>query len=379
MKMQQSVIHSHFHGEKVRPLVAGSDFAMDEYQDLSNIGIGGYDLIVEAAQIYPKYAEAISIGMDAIQQPITTPSNAVPLQFLQNWMPGHVGIATAVRQADEILGVSTIGNWEDEQVVIRSIEITGTVAPYSDTSNTPLTTWNPNYVTRTVQRFESGILVGRLEEARVARIQENSSAIKRNAATLNQSIQRNLVGFYGYNSGNDRTYGILNDPNLLAYNNAYVDPVTSSALWSNKTTQGMIQDIILAVAGLMNQSKGLITDKTPMSLVLPTNCVPYLGKITDFGISVRSWIYQTYPNMRIVSCPQFQLANGGANVFYLYADSVEDGLSTDDNRTWIQVVPARFQLVGVQQMTKGFQEAYTMATAGAICKRPYAVYRVTGI
>jgi hypothetical protein len=377
--MEQSVIHSHVYGEKIRPFEAGVDFALDDYEDLKAIGIGGYDTIANMASIHPEYAKAISFGMDAIQQPITTPSNAVPLQFLQNFMPGHVGIATAVRQADGILGLSTIGSWEDEQVIVRTIEIAGTTAPYSDTSNTPLTTWNPNFVQRTVTRFETGILVGRLEEARVSRIQENSAAIKRNAATLNLAIQRNLIAFYGYNSGNDKTYGMLNDPNLLSYNNAYVDPVTSSALWSNKTFQGITQDLRLAVAGLMTQSQGIIDVSTPMTLVLPTSRVAYLAVTTDFGISVESWIKQTYPNMRIVSCPQFQLANGGANVFYLYADAVNDGLSTDDNRTWMQVVPARFQTIGVQQMTKGYQEAYLMATAGAICKRPYAVYRVTGI
>lgn len=377
--MEQSVIHSHLYGEHIRPLQEGVDYAMDEYHDLAKIGIGGYDRIVNMAMNNTDYAAAITVGMDAIQQPITTPSNAVPLQFLQNFMPGHVGIATAVRQADLILGASTIGSWEDEQVVIRTIEIGGTVAPYSDTSNTPYTSWNPNFVQRTVVRFETGILVGRLEEARVSRIQENSAAIKRNAATLNLSIQRNAIGFYGYNSGNDKTYGMLNDPNLLSYNNAYVDPVTSSALWSNKTFQGITQDIRLAVAGLMTQSQGIIDVTTPMTLVLPTSRVAYLAVTTDFGISVESWIKQTYPNMRIVSCPQFQTANGGANVFYLYADAVNDGLSTDDNRTWLQVIPARFQTVGVQQMTKGYQEAYLMATAGAICKRPYAVYRTTGI
>jgi hypothetical protein len=379
--MQHSEIHSHVYGEKARALKAGTDFALDEYEDLSSFGVGGYDEIAHMARIHPKYAREIThgFGMDAIQQPVTTMSNAVPLQFLQNWMPGHVAIATAVRQIDLLTGIMTIGSWEDEQIIIRTMEMTGTTTPYSDTSNTPLTTWNPNYVQRTVVRFEAGMMVGRLEEARTARIQENSAALKRDGATLNLAIQRNVIGFYGYNSGHNNTYGMLNDPNLLSYNNAYTDPVTSSTLWSDKTFQGIIQDIRLAVAGLALQSQGLINDKTPMTLVLPTNIVPYLNVTTDYGISVKTWLKDAYGNMRIESCPQFEQANGSANVFYLYADSVEDGLSTDDNRTWLQVVPAKFQVVGVQQMTKGYKEDYTMATAGVVCKRPYAVYRVTGI
>ncbi len=91
------------------------------------------------------------------------------------------------------------------------------------------------------------------------------------------------------------------------------------------------------------------------------------------------WLQTTYPNVRVVSAPQLNFANGGANVFYLFADVVNDGASTDDMRTFIQVVPAKLQLLGVQKLTKGYEEDYTNATAGVMCKRPYAVYRGSGI
>ena len=76
--------------------------------------------------------------------------------------------------------------------------------------------------------------------------------------------------------------------------------------------------------------------------------------------------------------PNLNKANGGANVFYLYAEEINDG-STDDNRVWVQVVPAKFMALGVDQGAKGITEDYTNATAGVMCKRPYAVYRATGI
>jgi hypothetical protein len=83
--------------------------------------------------------------------------------------------------------------------------------------------------------------------------------------------------------------------------------------------------------------------------------------------------------VRVVSAPQLNNANGNANVFILFADAVNDGLSTDDNKTFIQVVPATFQLLGVQQLAKGYEEDYSNATAGVMVKRPYAVYRASGI
>jgi hypothetical protein len=55
------------------------------------------------------------------------------------------------------------------------------------------------------------------------------------------------------------------------------------------------------------------------------------------------------------------------------------GSSTDDRRTFIQPVPARFQVLGVEQLAKAYIEDYTNATAGVICKRPFAVSRISGI
>jgi len=50
-------------------------------------------------------------------------------------------------------------------------------------------------------------------------------------------------------------------------------------------------------------------------------------------------------------------------------------MSTDGGKTFIQPVPAKFQVLGVQQLTKGYEEDYTNATAGIMVKRPWAVTR----
>ncbi len=79
-----------------------------------------------------------------------------------------------------------------------------------------------------------------------------------------------------------------------------------------------------------------------------------------------------------MSAPQLNAANGGANVFYLFADAVSD-LSSDDGTTFAQLVPAKFQVLGVQQMTKGYEEDYSNASAGVMVKRPWACVRYSGI
>lgn len=317
-------------------------------------------------------------GMDA-QSPVTSPSIAVPIQFLQQWMPGFVRVLTAARKADELMGISTVGSWEDEEIVQGILEPIGNAVPYGDYTNVPLSSWNANFVPRTVVRFEKGLKVGSLEAARSARIRVDTAAEKRGSAALSLEIQRNLVGFNGFNSGDNRTYGFLNDPGLPAYVTAAATGTGSSTNWSKKTMLQIIADIQGMAAALQNQSQDTINPQdTDTTLAVATVVYQYLATPSDLGYSVIKWMKDTYPRMRVCSAPQLNAANGGANVAYMYADKVDDGAS-DDSRVWLQCVPAKFQTLGVEKNSKSYVEDYSCATAGAMCKRPYAVYRLTGV
>lgn len=367
---KQSVIHSHIPAQAVHALVG---FDAKEYESLGRIGINISPRIVRKMmkEIY---------GMDSIQQGLTAPTIVTPIQFLQNWMPGFVAIMTAARKADDIMGLTTVGNWEDEEVVQPVLETTGTAVPYGDLTNTPLSNYNVQFEQRTIVRFEEGLKIGILEEARAAKINISSADAKRKGAGQALEIQRNQVAFYGYNDGANRTYGFLNDPNLPAYVTVAAG-ASMSAQWPSKTYLEIIADIRSAVSALRTQSQDTIDpEKVDLTMAISTNRVDYLSVTSNLGAStsVRQWLNATYPRIRVVSAPQLNGANGGANVFYLFADRVDDA-STDDGRSIVQVVPSKFQVLGVQQLIKGYEEAYSNATAGVMVKRPYAFVRRSGI
>ena len=370
MSKQVTKIHSTLDAKHVASLIAGKHFDVSDYKELEKIGIG-FDGKALAEMARFAYA------MDTIQQPVTTASIAVPVQFLQNWLPGFVKVLTAARKIDEIIGYSTIGSWEDEQIVQPILENLNVATPYGDKTNVPLSNWNVNYNTRNVVRFESGMLVDSLEEARASRARINSGEMKRESCGLALEIQRNMLGFYGYNAGNNNTYGFLNDPNLPSY-----VQVASGALgrtWAVKTFQEITADIRAAAVAIQTNTQDTIDPfNMEITLAIATAAVGYLSVTTDYGVSVRDWITQTYPKMRIVSAPQLNAANGGLNVFYMFADKVTD-LSTDDGRAFIQVVPAKFQLLGVQRTAKGYVEDYANASAGVMTKRPYLIVRYYNI
>jgi len=339
------------------------------YAGLCDLGIGMDDNSISK----------IMAAMDALEPTVTTASITTPVQFLQSWLPGFVKVMTAARKIDTLTGILTAGSWEDEEIVQGIMEVTGTSQPYGDYTNTPLSSWNTNFERRTIVRFEEGMKVGVLEEARAAKMRVNSAEGKREAAGLALEIQRNYIGFYGYNSGANRTYGFLNDPNLPAYVAVADNGGGTSKLWSTKTFLEITADIREAIIALVTQSGGLIDPvNDPLTLALPTQSVEYLGVTSTFGNSVQDWITKTYPKMRVENAPELYQANGGASVFYVYAEQVNDS-STDGGRTFVQVVPSKFQVLGVQKLTKGYEEAYTNATAGVLCKRPWAVVRRTGI
>lgn len=383
--MDISVSRSRLAPHQVKPLaITAQDIPdMRAVRQLEAIGIGFEPGYLQAG------AARLAAAMDAwTPQPfgsnvaapvsITGPSIVAPIQFLQNWLPGFIKVLTAARKIDELLGIETIGNWRDEWVVQGIVEPMGAIDVYKDSTNVPLSDWNPNWLQRTIVRFESGILVGRLEQARASAALINSDAEKRAAAALRLEIWRNLVGFYGFNSGNNNTYGLLNDPSLPAY--VTVADGAAGFTWALKTFLEITQDIITAMNQLQTQSQDNIDPQTTATtLAIPMQVAQQLSKMNELGtLDVRMWLKATYPKCRVVSAPQFGAANGGSNVFYLWADFVEDG-GTDDKRWAAQIVPVKFMALGVEQRVKSYLEDFTNATAGVFVKRPYAVVRYSGI
>lgn len=354
----RSKIHSSFTG---RELVARGPLMLTEDQALRAVG----------------QLQSIGIGMDSALVGPAGGNLGTPAQFLQNWLPGVVRQVTKIRNADALMGVETVGAWEDEEVIQTASELTGKAELYGDAANIPLANYNATYERRSIIRFEQGVMMGTLEESRAAKANSSMGVEKRAAAADSLDSIRNRVAFFGYNQPDTRVFGFLNDPNLPAYAN--VAAGTGGLPWSGKTFLEITKDIREAVNALVVQSGGNVRPQAvDITLALPLGFEEYMGVTSDFGVSVADWLSKTYPRIRVESAPELTGANGGANVFYLYAERVEDG-STDGGAVIAQIVPARFQALGTEKRAKGVVEDYTNALAGVMCRRPWAVIRRSGI
>lgn len=347
----------------------------DNVRSLAKVGIHVSDF---AAQSY-----AHAYGMDAaVSIPGLTVNaaqgNSPYMQFLQAWLPGQVQVITAARKADELMGVVTAGAWEDEEVIQEILELVGVAQPYTDYANIPLSSWNLTYEKRGVVRFEEGFQVGELEGLRSGRIGIDAATTKRAAAQLALDVSRNRVAFFGYNGATSYPiYGYLNDPGLPAY--ITVPAGAAGTTWDKKTYAEIVKDLLTALSALRTKSKEVIDPKTtPINLDVASEKVDYLSTPNDLGETPYDWLKENYPNVTVKSAIELDDANGGADVFYMYAESVAES-GTDGGGVIDQIVPSRFRALGVDVSCKIVTEDFTNATSGAMAKRPFAMYRASGI
>jgi len=383
MARELSVTRSKLAGRKIKPFVMGS-VTDQAVMSLAKIGLV-FDHATVSDQI-EKLGKAgafspTNVSMDtAFAPPSTTASIPTPIQFLQSWLPGFVKVMTAARKIDDIIGVKTVGSWEDAEIVQGMVEPAGSATEYGDYTAIPLASWNANFERRSIVRGEMGIAVGLLEEGRSAAMRLNSAETKRQASAVSLEIFRNAIGFYGWNAGGtNRTFGFLNDPNLPPY-------ITSATTggWEASSFQAVIGDIRMAIVQLRTQSQDQVDpEKVDITMVLPTSKVDYLSIVTDFGISVRDWLKETYPRIRVMSAPELQAGDpdNGDDVMYLFAEEIDSSIdgSSDGGETFAQLVQTKFMTLGVEKRAKSYVEAYSNAQAGVLCTRPWAVVRVMGI
>lgn len=318
----------------------------------------------------------LGVGMDASAASAlqTTATITNPVQFFQYWAPEAVEIATAARKIDDIVGRTMAGSFEDEEVVTTILERTGSAQPYSDTANIPLASWNQNYETRSIVRFEDGFQIGYLEGMRASRMRVDSHKEKAEAVAQSLAIEHNNVGFYGYANGRNRTFGFLNDPNLPPYVTV-AQSTNGDTSWSKKTFNEITSDIITAVSTLTNQLAGLFDPvKHGFTMSMALISTQWLNTMNELGTkSVYTWLKETYPKIRIESAVELNGANGGSSVFYLHVDKYN---GTDTMKQYVQDV---MRLVGVEKRAKVTLEDYASATAGVLVQQPLGVARYSGI
>lgn len=310
-------------------------------------------------------ALGISVAEDAAPAPQTTPSIATPVQFAQFWLTNPIKVLTRARSLDKVVGRTIVGTWEIEQIVATIMERVGQPALYGDFTKAPLANWNVNFETRDNVRFEMGVQVGKLEEARASQMRLNSSALKREAMAEAFDIILNNVGWFGYNGGGKKVYGLLNDTNNTATDSSTVKT------WVGQSFDTIVTEILAVVKDRVEALAGNYDPEVDSAtLVLPVTQYTYLATVNSLGVSVRDWLTKSFPKIRIVACAELSMASTSNKPMALFfVDKlVGDGVVQ-------QMVTSTMRLVGAQPMAKGNYEVYSCSTAGTLLRYPLAFKR----
>lgn len=363
--MTETPIKLELKPEQIKPF-RFSENPNADVETLEMLGIG-----MDASEV----KKILSYAYDIAPNLITSPSISNQLQFFQHFLPKTIEVVTQKRVSDDLLGIDIAGNWYDEEIVFRIQENVAKAQVYSDMQNVPLSSWNLNFEKRTIVRGELGLRVGTLESERAGAMRISSEDTKRKSLGNALEIFRNLINFYGYLDGQGKTYGILNAPELPAYTTV-AQGVSKDTKWSSKTYDEILSDIKTAAINL-RASSGYNFDpfNDPWQLWIAGSCIDYLGTPNSLGTnSVLEYVQaHLYKKMTVKAVPQFNGADSGENVFYAVAESIES------EKTVAQYVQTKLRLIGQKQLTKGFEEDYSNATAGFVCKMPTGIGRYSGI
>lgn len=364
--MKATKIHLHLSPEKVKALDSAAMEGMTR-GDLACLGI-----------TMDSEHDGVKMAFDAAPTTITQGNIGNVVQFFQYWMPEAIEVITAKRNADALLGRDIMGTFEDEEVVVRTLERTGQVRPYSDASDVPLVSWNQTLEKRLNLRFELGMKSGKLADLRASKMLVNSDSEKRAAIATAFAINQNEIAFNGYNSYNASsnttgglTYGILNDPNLLPY-------VTeaNAKVFSACTFDEMVERINLWMSELIVTSKQNVNpfvDKGRFGIA-PAAYSAMVTTMNSLGTkSVLGWFKETYANIEVLPIIEYATANGSDDVAYIIMDSL------NTKPVVRQAVTSEMHLLGVEPKLKGTLEGYVSSTAGTIVCQGLGIVRATGV
>jgi hypothetical protein len=323
----------------------------------------------------PQWKRDFTMALDAAQPGLlTTPNAGVPAWFTTFVDPEIVRILQTPNKGAEILGERQLGTWTDQTVYISVVENTGYVNSYGDFSRAGVSDINQDWEQRQEYKFQTGIEYGDLEVERAGLLRLNLVGEKQQAAV--KALDKFMDLTYHFGVSGLQNYGLLNDPGLAAP----INPTTKAGGNANKwiaagTVNALASEIYADIQALFNplsaNSGGRITTDSKFRLVYPNIVAGALTAVNSFGITIKAFIKESFPNVEYVVDPRYATAAG--NVVQLIATEY------DGNSTGYCAFNNKFREFPAIRAAKSWTQEYAAGTYGAIIKYPLAISQMLGV
>lgn len=313
---------------------------------------------------------------------LTTPNVNMPAGILTKISPYIVSIITRKRTADEVIGRRMkVLDWEQEDLLMPIVEQKGETVNYSDFGNPPAASMNPTYIYAGHKRISIDVVNGRLKNAQLAQSRINGEAYNMGTALEKLAISFNNIAFDGVPGIPDGSkypiYGILNNPDLPAYQAA--DTTTANANFET-----FYKDVVNLINDVIAQAQGHVSTDSRMVLALSNRRANLLSLLNQIGNkTVKAAVAESYPNLKWVLSPELDGAyTGGLDVMYLRAESLdetrvkEEGLQADTLVDSAILGFSEIAIAGAIETHSNYtSQTMSSGTVGTIVPRPYMFAR----
>jgi len=314
-------------------------------------------------------------AFDAQPQMISQPNAAIPGFFTQLVDPEVVRILQAPNKGAEIYGEEKKGSWVDQTIFIPIVENTGEVSSYGDFNTMGRSDVNEQWEQRQSYLFQTIIEYGDLEVERAGAAKLELVSEKQQSAA--KTLDKFMDYIYHYGLAGMLNYGITNDPGLLANLTPTLKANGNANKWVfngvvNASAEEIYADFQLLFNQLTSQSQGYITADTPMTLVLPNTVASALTAINSFGITIKAFIKESFPNITYVTDPRYTGVSGG-NLVQLIAKEF------DGKKTGYCGFNEKSRDHALVRSLSSYAQKKTAGSWGAIIRYPLAVAGMIGV
>lgn len=344
--------------------------------------MGIVDMAGAQAYLLEPFKKNFNLAMDA-QASLTTAPNAGIPNFLTNWVdPAVYEILFSPNMAAAIFGERKTGDWTTQTAFFPTIEHTGEVSSYGDYNENGSSGANTNFPQRQSYLYQTIVEYGELEMDRAGLAKIGWVSEQNGAAALAMNKYQNLTYFFGVQGL--QNYGLLNDPNLTAALGPAPKGYGGNA-WINNgvivaTANEIYADIQSLYLQLVNQTTGLIDQKTKMKLCMSPSSAVALTATNSFAVNVEDLIKKNFPGMTVETAMQYGSLSAtnpqglaGGNLVQLIVEK------TEGQETGYCAFNEKMRAHPIIRGLSSYRQKQTGGTWGAIIRQPFGIAQMQGV
>ncbi len=326
----------------------------------------------------------VDMAMDAAGNLSTDPNSALPSMLTTAIDPEVIRVVFAPLQIAKALGGEVQkGNWLTETEIFPVVEDTGEVSSYDDFSNDGRAGINFNYPQFQSYLYQTFVQYGERETERAGLMRINYVGELTAAASGLLNRFGNLA--YAFGLTGLQNYGILNNP----YQSAYLSPAIKAwggTTWFNNgspaaTANEVYNDFLAVVEQIINQTNGAVEMDAAMTAILSPQSMLAMKFANSFGVTVSGLLKEGFPNMKLVSAPQYgqKTSNNNqgyspiGNVFQIIVDKI------DNSKVAYPAFNEKLRAHKLIPKASSWEQKMTSGVWGTILRMPIGVSGMLGV